>query len=64
MTSESKTLIICIDGDDDVGMKAKVNTPILGRDDILAAATSLAIADPEEADANAMFGAIKLCLGQ
>ena len=60
MASESKTLIICIDGDDDVGMKAKVITPILGRDDNLAAATSLAIADPEEADANAMFGAIKL----
>ena len=55
-----KTLILCIDGDDDIGIKAKIETPILGRQANLESATTLAISDPEEADANAMFGAIKL----
>jgi len=55
-----RTLILCIDGDDDIGQKANVETPILSRNSNLEAATKLAIADPEEADANAMFGAVKL----
>ncbi len=55
-----RTLILCIDVDDDIGQKAKVETPILSRNSNLEAATALAIADPEEADANAMFGAVRL----
>ncbi len=55
-----RTLIICIDGDNDIGIKADVTTPIFGREANLKSATELAISDPEEADANAMFGAIKL----
>lgn len=54
------TLIVCIDGDNDIGIKADITTPVIGRDAILESATKLAISDPEEADANAMFGAIKL----
>jgi len=55
-----RTLILCIDGDNDIGEKAKVETPILSRNANLEAATNLALSDPEEADANAMFGAVKL----
>jgi len=55
-----KTLILCIDRDDDIGQKAQIETPILSREENLRAATELALADPEEADANAMFGAVKL----
>lgn len=55
-----RTLIICIDSDDDIGVKGNVETPIIGRDSILKSATQLAVSDPEEADANAMFGAVKL----
>jgi len=55
-----QTLILCIDGDNDIGIKTEVTTPILGRKKNLESATKLAISDPEEADANAMFGAIKL----
>ncbi len=55
-----RILILCVDGDNDIGQKAKVETPILSRNSNLEAATALAIADPEEADANAMFGAVKL----
>jgi len=55
-----KMLILCIDRDDDIGQKAHVETPILSRDANLRAATELALADPEEADANAMFAAVNL----
>jgi len=55
-----KTLILCIDRDDDIGQKAQIETPILSREENLRAATELALADPEEADANAMFGAVNL----
>jgi putative membrane protein len=60
LVKTEKTLILCIDGDNDIGMKAKITTPVVGRQTNLESATSLAISDPEEADANAMFGAIKL----
>lgn len=60
METKAKTLILCIDQDDDIGKKAKVPTPVLGVDANKEAASALAIADPEEADSNAMFGAIKL----
>ena len=55
-----RTLILCIDGDNDIGVKAGITTPVIGRQLNLDSATNLAVSDPEEADANAMFGAIKL----
>jgi len=55
-----RILILCVDRDDDLGIKARVNTPILGRDENLSAAISLALADPEEPDANAMFEAVRI----
>lgn len=60
MSAPDKTLIICIDGDDDIGTKTHVHTPVVGRVENMEAATQLAVSDPEEADANAMFGAVKL----
>ena len=58
--SHERTLILCIDVDDDIGKKAGVKTPILSRKKNLEAASILALADPEEADANAMFGAVRI----
>ncbi|HDI01263.1 MAG TPA: DUF373 family protein [Candidatus Bathyarchaeota archaeon] len=55
-----RTLVLCVDRDDDVGVKAKVKTPIIGKEENLRVATKLALADPEEADANAMFEAVRL----
>jgi len=52
-------LILCVDRDDDIGAKAKLQTPIVGRNSALSAATKLALADPEEADANAIFSAVR-----
>jgi len=57
--SSSKILILSVDRDDDIGVKAKIKTPLIGRESCIAAATKLSIADPEEADANAIFAAVK-----
>lgn len=51
---------MCVDRDNDIGMKAGVKTPILGREEMIEAATRLALKDPEEADANALFGAVRV----
>jgi len=56
-----RILILCIDRDNDVGKKTGVETPIIGRDNNMSSATKLILRDPEEADANAMFEAIKIC---
>jgi putative membrane protein len=55
-----RTLILCIDGDDDIGQKCDISTPIIGRELNIECASALALEDPEEADANAMFGAVKV----
>ena len=57
---QKKILILCVDRDDDLGVKAKIETPLLGREANLNAAVALALADPEEADANAMFEAVRI----
>ena len=56
---EERYLVLCVDRDDDLGTKAKVSTPVVGRDAAISAATRLALADPEEADANAIFAAVR-----
>lgn len=54
-----RLLILNVDRDDDLGRKTGIRAPIIGRERMLEAATALVIADPEEADANGMFAAIK-----
>jgi len=57
---EERILILCVDRDGDIETKAERRTPIIGREQNLEAATALALKDPEEADANAMFEAIRI----
>ena len=52
-------LIICVDRDNDVGKKAGISTPVVGRNACIEAAQRLALEDPEDADSNAIFSAIK-----
>jgi putative membrane protein len=52
-------LVLCVDRDNDLGAKTKLQTPVVGRDAAIAAATKLVMADPEEADANTIFAAVK-----
>lgn len=54
-----RLLVLNVDRDDDLGRKTGIRAPVLGREEMLRAATALALADPEEADANGMFAAIK-----
>src|SRR5581483_4393128 len=58
-TVHSRVLVLCIDRDDDIGSKGGIETPIVGRDACINAGTRLAIEDPEDADSNAIFGAVK-----
>ncbi|MCI4357447.1 MAG: DUF373 family protein [Thermoplasmata archaeon] len=51
-------LVVCVDRDDDLGRKAGVAGPIVGRDQVLDAATRLGMADPEDSDTNALFASI------
>ncbi|NIA11103.1 MAG: DUF373 family protein [Nitrospiraceae bacterium] len=53
-----KTLVLCIDRDDDLGRKANIDSPVIGRKDNIDAAEKLALADPEDSDVNCMFSAI------
>jgi putative membrane protein len=57
---EEKLLVLCVDRDGDIDVKTEVKTPILGREKNLDAAVSLALNDPEEPDANAMFEALRV----
>ena len=58
-STSSRLLVICIDRDNDVGEKAGINTPVIGRDACIEAAQRLALEDPEDADSNSIFSAIK-----
>ena len=58
-SASNKLLVICIDSDNDVGEKAGITTPVVGRDACIEAAQRLALEDPEDADSNAIFAAIK-----
>lgn len=55
----SRLLVICVDRDDDIGVKAGVVTPVVGRNACLDAAQRLALEDPEDADSNSIFAAVK-----
>jgi putative membrane protein len=59
MMVEGRTLVLSVDRDDDIGFKASIESPVIGREACLNAATSLGLADPEDSDINAIFQAIK-----
>jgi putative membrane protein len=55
-----KLLILCVDRDNDLGRKANVDTPVIGREECLKAAMALGIKDPEESDTNSIFSGISI----
>jgi len=57
---KERTLVLCVDRDDDLGFKARIDGPIVGREACLHAATSLGLIDPEDSDVNAIFETVKL----
>ena len=59
MKKYDSVLVLSIDRDNDFGKKANVQGPIIGRKDNLNAAAKLALADPNDSDANTVFAAVK-----
>lgn len=55
-----KTLILCVDRDDDVGQKGQTATPCVGRRRCMDAALALGLADPQDSDVNAILAAVSL----
>ncbi|HYA10816.1 MAG TPA: DUF373 family protein [Thermoplasmata archaeon] len=53
-------LVVCVDRDDDLGRKAKLDGPIVGRAEVVDAAVRLGTVDPEDSDTNALFAAVSL----
>ncbi len=55
-----KLLVLSIDRDNDIGEKAGVNGPVIGRESVLKVANKLGLADPEDTDFNALFEAVRV----
>ena len=53
-----RTLVMTVDRDNDLGVKAGIRGSVVGRRQVLTAALRLGIADPEESDTNAILGAL------
>ncbi|MBI4019727.1 MAG: DUF373 family protein [Candidatus Aenigmarchaeota archaeon] len=61
MTAKKERLLVLnVDRDNDVGVKAGVRGPIIGREAVLKAAMDMGLADPEDSDFNAMFQAVRV----
>ncbi len=58
--TQKRILILCVDRDGDLEAKAGIKTPLMGRTPNINAAVALALSDPEEPDANAMFEAVRV----
>src|SRR5208283_2458694 len=59
MRMADRILVLAVDVDNDLYRKTRITGPVVGRNDNLKAAERLALSDPQETDANAMFEAVK-----
>jgi len=59
---EEKIGVIVVDIDNDLGTKAKIQGPVVGEEANKKAAMELALADPEDSDANAIMKAVSIYL--
>lgn len=58
-STANRLLVVCVDRDNDIGEKTGIKTPVIGRNSCIEAAQRLALEDPEDADSNSIFSAIK-----
>ncbi len=54
-----RVLVLAVDIDNDLYRKTKLTGPVMGRANNLKAAAKLALADPQDSDANTMFEAVR-----
>ncbi|MBQ3736733.1 MAG: DUF373 family protein [Candidatus Methanomethylophilaceae archaeon] len=57
---KKKTLVLAVDRDNDYGVKAGVETPVIGIEGCTKAAVALGSKDPEDSDVNGLFAAIQM----
>jgi putative membrane protein len=55
-----RTLILCVDRDDDLGIKARITSPVIGKKNNLRGLIALGLEDPEDSDTNVMLMGLKL----
>lgn len=55
-----RILVLCVDRDDDMGEKASIISPIIGRETNLDAAVALALKDPEDSDVNTTLAGVRI----
>ncbi len=55
-----RIMVLCVDRDDDLGRKARLQGPIIGREENLKAATQLGLVDAEDSDVNSILRAVGL----
>jgi putative membrane protein len=55
-----RILVLCVDRDDDFGVKAGLNSPFIGREQNVEAALALGLKDPEDCDVNTTLAAISI----
>lgn len=53
-------MVLNVDRDDDLGRKAGVSSPVIGREENIEAAEKLALVDPEDSDVNSTFAAVSM----
>ncbi|MBU7025038.1 MAG: DUF373 family protein, partial [Theionarchaea archaeon] len=60
MKAKKDILVLSVDRDDDLGRKAGMKGPVIGRENVLDAAMKLGLADPTDSDTNVLFRAVKV----
>jgi putative membrane protein len=54
-----RLLVLAVDIDNDLYRKTRISGPVVGRNNVLAAAEKFVLADPQDTDANVMFESIR-----
>ncbi len=57
---KDRIIVLAVDRDNDLGMKAEVEGPVIGKDEVIEAASKLGVKDPADSDVNAMFEAVRV----
>ncbi|UCD02735.1 MAG: DUF373 family protein [Candidatus Aenigmatarchaeota archaeon] len=57
---KDRILVISVDRDNDLGIKADIKGPVIGKEHVIEAATKMGLKDPTDSDFNALFEAVRV----
>jgi putative membrane protein len=57
---KDRILVISVDRDNDLGVKAEIKGPVIGKEKVIDAATKMGLKDPTDSDFNALFEAVRV----